>query len=149
MTSSLVIMTHWILNENKWFTFYDSKKIKEFTTNQTKEFKYLDSDKTYKMFEHKIPLSGNLVKANGFDGYQYRYYEPKTKSTFIIAIPFGRRMKEGKQFVQELNDVLVMMGLKEPEVVSIDISGVDVSGVDISGVDVSGVDVSGVDVSNN
>ena len=58
-------------------------------------------------------------------------------------------MKEGKQFVQELNDVLVMMGLKEPEVVSIDISGVDVSGVDISGVDVSGVDVSGVDVSNN
>ena len=42
MTSSLVIMTHWILNEDKWFTFYDTKKIQGFSTGQTKEFKYQD-----------------------------------------------------------------------------------------------------------
>ena len=124
MTSSLVIMTHWILNEDKWFTFYDTKKIQGFSTGQTKEFKYQDSDKTYKMFEHRIPLSGKLIEAQGFDGYQYKHQK------FTVVVALGRRMKEGRNFVQELDDVLVTMGLKEPEVV--DVSGnpevVDVSG---------------------
>ena len=124
MTSTLVIMTHWFLNEDKSFTFYDHKKIQGFTTGQTKEFKYQDSDKTYKMFEHRIPLSGKLIEAQGFDGYQYKHQK------FTVIVAFGRRMKEGKNFVQVLDDVLVMMGLKEPEVV--DVSGnpevVDVSG---------------------
>lgn len=121
MSSSLVIMTHWILNEDKKFVFYDNKKITEFATGQTKEFKYQDSDKPYKMFEHKLPLSGKLVEANGFDGYQYRYQ----KYTVIVA--FGRRMKEGKVYQQELDDVLVTMGLKEPKVVVVS-GNVDVSG---------------------
>lgn len=115
MTSSLVIMTHWILNEDKSFTFYDTKKIQGFSTGQTKEFKYQDSDKTYKMFEHRIPLSGKLTEAQGFDGYQYKHQK------FTVVVALGRRMKEGRKFVQELDDVLVTMGLKEPEVV--DVSG--------------------------
>jgi len=151
MTTSLVIMTNWILNEDKTFTFYESKKIQGFTTGQSKEFKYQDSDKTYRMFEHQIPLTGKLTETQGFDGYQYKH------KNFTVIIAFGRRMKEEKKFVQELDDVLIMLGLKEPEVVDVsgvdvsgvDVSGVDVSGVDVSGVDVSGVDVSGVDVSGN
>lgn len=116
MSSSLVIMTHWVLNENKYFTFYDNKKITEFATGQTKEFKYSDSDKMYKMFEHRMPLSGKLVKATGFDGYQYRCQ----KYTVIVA--FGRRMKEGKIYQQELDSVLVTMGLKEPELKVVDVA---------------------------
>jgi hypothetical protein len=126
MTSSLIIMTHWTLNENKTFTFYDAKKIQGFTTGQTKEFKYQDSDKTYKMFEHQIPLSGKLTEAKGFNGYQYTYKK------FLVAVAFGRRMKEEKKFVQELDDILVIMGLQEQKVV--DVSGnpiVDVSGNNI------------------
>ena len=117
MTSSLVIMTHWILNEDKTFIFYDTKKIQGFTTGQTKEFKYQDSDKTYKMFEHRIPLSGKLKEAQGFNGYQYEYKK------FLVAVAFGRRMKEGKNFVQELDDLLVLMGLKEPTAPVVDVSG--------------------------
>jgi hypothetical protein len=124
MSSTLVIMTHWVLNEDKWFTYYDNKVNKEFSTGQTKEFKYQDSDKMYKMFEHKLPLSGKLVKSTGVDGYQYRHQ----KYTVIVA--FGRRMKEGKVYQQELDDVLFIMGLKEREPKVVDVSGnvVDVSG---------------------
>lgn len=127
MTSTLVIMTHWTLNEDNTFTFYDNKKIQGFSTGQVKEFKYQDSDKTYKMYEHRIPLSGKLVKAQGFDGYQYNHQK------FTVIVAFGRRMKEGKQFQQEMDDILVIMGLKERErevVNSVDVSGnsVDVSG---------------------
>jgi len=109
MTSTLVIMSHWTLNQDKTFTFFDNKKIKLFSTDKIKEFKYLDSDKTYKMYEHRIPLSGKLIKAHGFDGYQYEHQK------FTIIVAFGRRMKEGKNYVQDINELFVMMNLKEPE----------------------------------
>jgi len=129
MTSSLVIMTNWILNEDKTFTFYESKKIQEFSTGQTKEFKYHDSEKIYKMFEHRIPFIGKLFEARGFDGYQYKYHK------FTVVVAFGRRMKEDKKYVQDLDDILVRLGLKEPEVVDVSGNSVDVSGnsVDVSG----------------
>ncbi len=122
MTSSLVIMTNWILNQDNTFTFYDYKKIPGLTSGQTKEFKYDTSDKTYKMFEHRIPLSGKLVKSVGFDGYQYRYSLGRINFTVVVA--FGRRMKESRKFVQELDSVLVMLGLKDPDPVPVPVPDV-------------------------
>jgi hypothetical protein len=115
MASSLVIMTYWVLNEDKTFTFYESKQNLHFSTGLTKEFKQEHTEKLYKMFEHRVPLSGKLVESIGFTGYQYTYKVPKTKTQYTIIVALGRRMKEGKLYVQDLDDVLVMMGLQEPK----------------------------------
>ena len=147
MASSLVIMTHWTLNQDKTFTFYENKKNPSFSTGQMKEFKYSDSDKVSKMFEHKIPLSGKLIEATGFVGYQYKYLAPKTKLYYTIIVAFGRRIKEGKKFVQDLDDILILMGLKEPiVVVDVSANAVDVSA---NAVDVSANAANAVDVSAN
>jgi vancomycin permeability regulator SanA len=69
MSSSLVIMTNWILNENKTFTFYEQKKNPLFATGLTKDFKYENSDKVYKMYEHRVSLCPTLIESQGFHGY--------------------------------------------------------------------------------
>ena len=120
---SLIIPNDWFVNEDKSIIFYDTTRHKDCCTNKSKKVvpswattTTAKEVKLVQMFEHRVtgsPSNFQISPSQQFDGFQVYF---KSKFSLTLALSLGRRLREGKEYVQKLEEIEVLFGLREAPV---------------------------------